>query len=202
MPASTSAPTRVSVGPAPSSFTASAPPSFTNRIGIRERRPRLTPGYEPNGMSATTSGARAPRVTARVSISISSIVTGTRGLVAEHGHRRRVADEHDVDAGRIGEPRARRVVRGDHRDRARRAASSRPGRRADSLPCDRSIRSRGAVVMAMPARRAGRCRSGVSIRPRGDRQRRLRRRNGDRDVLGLDVAERARAAATASPPRR
>ena len=27
--------------------------------------------------------------------------------VAEHGHRRRVADEHDVDAGLVGEPAAR-----------------------------------------------------------------------------------------------
>ena len=38
-------------------------------------------------------------------------------VVAEHGHRRRVADEDDVGAGRVGEPAGRGVVGRDHRDR-------------------------------------------------------------------------------------
>ena len=67
-------------------------------------------------MSAITSGRRAPRVTARVSTSISSIVTGTVELVAEHDHRRGVADEDQVDAGGVGEAAAGRVVGGDHHD--------------------------------------------------------------------------------------
>ena len=36
--------------------------------------------------------------------------------VAEHRHRRRVAHEHDVHAGLVGQPAARRVVRGHHHD--------------------------------------------------------------------------------------
>ena len=36
--------------------------------------------------------------------------------VAEHGHRRRVANEHDVHAGLVGQPAARGVVGGDHHD--------------------------------------------------------------------------------------
>ncbi len=76
IPAPTRAWTRDSIGPAPSSLTASAPASFTNRIAFRSASSSET-WKEPNGMSATTSGRRAPRVTARVSTSISSIVAGT-----------------------------------------------------------------------------------------------------------------------------
>ena len=75
MPASTIARAR-SIGPAPSSFTASAPASFTKRIAFRTASSSETWNV-PNGMSAITSGRRAPRVTARVSMSISSIVAGT-----------------------------------------------------------------------------------------------------------------------------
>ena len=39
-----------------------------------------------------------------------------RALVAEHDHRGRVADEDHVDACVLGEPRAGRVVGGDHHD--------------------------------------------------------------------------------------
>jgi hypothetical protein len=42
---------------------------------------------------------------------------GDRRGVAEDGHRARVADEHDVDAGRLGGARAREVVGGHHDDR-------------------------------------------------------------------------------------
>ena len=37
--------------------------------------------------------------------------------IAEHGHRARVADQDEVDAGRLGGARAREVVGGDHDDR-------------------------------------------------------------------------------------
>ncbi len=40
-------------------------------------------------------------------MSISSIETGTVRVVAEHGHRRRVADQHEVDAGLLGDLGAR-----------------------------------------------------------------------------------------------
>ena len=40
-----------------------------------------------------------------------------RGLVAEHGHRGRVADEHEVRAGLVCESASGRVVGGDHHDR-------------------------------------------------------------------------------------
>ena len=39
------------------------------------------------------------------------------GVVAEHGGRGGVADQHEVDAGRLGGAGARVVVRGDHHDR-------------------------------------------------------------------------------------
>ena len=68
--------TRASIGPAPSSLTASAPASFTKRIAFRVASSSDT-WNEPKGMSAMTSGRFAPRVTARVSTSISSIVAGT-----------------------------------------------------------------------------------------------------------------------------
>jgi hypothetical protein len=75
-PAPTSAWTRESVAPAPSTFTASAPASLTKRIAFSSALSSET-WKEPNGMSATTSGRRAPRLTARVSTIISSIVAGT-----------------------------------------------------------------------------------------------------------------------------
>jgi hypothetical protein len=76
IPASTIVRTRDSVAPAPSSFTASAPPSLTKRIAFASASSSET-WNDPNGMSATTSGRTAPRVTARVRTSISSTVAGT-----------------------------------------------------------------------------------------------------------------------------
>ena len=76
IPAPTRASTRESVGPAPSILTASAPASFTNRIAFRTASSSET-WNEPNGMSATTRARATPRVTAPVSMSISSTVTGT-----------------------------------------------------------------------------------------------------------------------------
>ncbi len=75
-PAPTSAWTRESVAPAPSTLTASAPASLRKRIAFSSAASSET-WKEPNGMSATTSGRRAPRLTARVSTIISSIVAGT-----------------------------------------------------------------------------------------------------------------------------
>ncbi len=68
--------TRESMGPAPSSFTASAPASLTKRIAFSTAFSSET-WKEPNGMSPTTTGWRAARETVRVRNSISSIVTGT-----------------------------------------------------------------------------------------------------------------------------
>ena len=76
MPAPTIARTRESIGPAPSSLTASAPASLTKRIAFSSASSSET-WNDPNGMSPTTSGRFAPRVAARVSISISSIDAGT-----------------------------------------------------------------------------------------------------------------------------
>ena len=76
MPEPMSALTRESIGPAPSIFTASAPASLTKRTAFSTAVSSET-WKEPNGMSATTSGRRAPRVTARASTIISSIVAGT-----------------------------------------------------------------------------------------------------------------------------
>jgi hypothetical protein len=66
---------RESIRPAPSSFTTSAPPSFTRRIAFATACSSDT-SYEPNGMSPITSGRCAARVTARVRKIISSSVTG------------------------------------------------------------------------------------------------------------------------------
>ena len=76
MPAPTIFCTRESVCPAPSSLTASAPASLTKRIALLSASSSET-WNDPNGMSATTSGRRAPRLVARVSTIISSIVAGT-----------------------------------------------------------------------------------------------------------------------------
>ncbi len=76
MPAATMLWTRESIAPAPSSLTASAPASLTKRMALRIASSSET-WNDPKGMSAMTSGRLAPRVTARVRISISSIVAGT-----------------------------------------------------------------------------------------------------------------------------
>ena len=116
MPAATIARTRESIAPAPSSFTASAPASFTKRIAFSIASSSET-WNEPNGMSAITSGRlRAARHGAREDEHLLHR-RGHRRVVAEHGHRRRVADEDEVGARLVGEAPARRVVGGDHDDR-------------------------------------------------------------------------------------
>ena len=115
MPASTIARARETDVPPPSSLTASAPPSLTRRTALLTACSSET-WYEPNGMSATTSGRFAPRVTHCVMNTISSIVTGTvesrpcTTMPAESPTR------IEVDAGGVGEAAARRVVGGDHHD--------------------------------------------------------------------------------------
>ena len=67
-------------------------------------------------MSATTSGRSAPRAAAPGEDEHVLHRRRDGRVVAEHGHGRRVADEDDVDAGRVREPPARVVVGGDHDD--------------------------------------------------------------------------------------
>ena len=71
---------------------------------------------EPNGMSRDDERPpRAARHRARQHDHLVHRRRHGRG-VAEHGHRRRVADEDDVHAGLVGQAAARRVVRRDHDD--------------------------------------------------------------------------------------
>ena len=76
IPAPTIARARDRDGPAPSSLTASAPPSLTKRIAFSSAFSSET-WNEPKGMSPITIGCLAARATVRVRNSISSIVTGT-----------------------------------------------------------------------------------------------------------------------------
>src|SRR5437660_1720066 len=59
--------TRETIRPAPSSLTASAPPSFTSLIALATACSSET-SYEPNGRSPTTSGRRAEHVTGPVGV--------------------------------------------------------------------------------------------------------------------------------------
>ena len=116
MPAPTIARTRDSVAPAPSSLTASAPASFTKRIaflhrlvvGHLERAERHVGDHEWTPCAARDRPREDEHLVHR---------RGDGRLVAEHRHRRGVADEHEVGAGLVGEPAAGGVVRGDHDDR-------------------------------------------------------------------------------------
>ena len=115
MPAPTSARTRESVGPAPSSLTASAPASLTKRIALRER---VLVGDLERAERHVGDDER-PSCAARHRARQYEHLVHRRGdgrVVAEHDHRGRVADEHEVDPGRVGEACARRVVRGHHHD--------------------------------------------------------------------------------------
>ena len=161
---------------------------------------RSTTSYEPNGMSATTIGRFAPRVTHCVMNRISSSETGTVDSRPCSDHAGRVADEDQVDAGSVGEPPARRVVRGDHHDLLaaalhlhqlrQRQLAGRPRRVARRLVAHVSSPSRMTLSMSRvaPTRDGGReNRRAVEI----DRARRSR--------VSVRSA-RARVAATASPP--
>ena len=103
--------------PPPSSLTASQPASLTMRTA---RRDRLLVGdligaeRQVADQAAACAGRGARRA---ASTSMSSSSTGVVSVVAEHGRRGGVADEHQVDAGRLGGASARVVVGGDHHDR-------------------------------------------------------------------------------------
>ena len=100
-------------------------------------------------MSPTTSARAEPRATAPVSITISSIVDRQGRLVAQHDHRRGVADEQEFDPRGSASRRRRRVVRRHHRDLL--AAPLHLGERgSDSL-------LRASCVSVLPG---ARCRSG------------------------------------------
>jgi hypothetical protein len=72
-------------------------------------------------------------------------------LVPEHGHRAGVADEHDIDAGRLGDLSGRIVVGGHHHDRLPESLLlDQPGKRH---------RKRGIEVLR--DRDAGSCRHGL-----------------------------------------
>ena len=106
---------RVSVRPAPSSLTAPAPASLTKRIALAERlvlaglvRPeRHVRDHERVLDDARDRAREHQHLVER---------DRDRRLVPEHRHRRGVADQHDVDAGPVGEAGARGVVRRHHRD--------------------------------------------------------------------------------------
>ncbi len=75
MPAPTIAETRATIGPAPSSLTASAP-ALTRRTAFATAS-SSDAWKEPNGMSPMTSARGLARATAPVSITASSMLTGT-----------------------------------------------------------------------------------------------------------------------------
>ena len=70
----------------------------------------------PKGMSAMTSGRRAPRVHGAREHEHFVHRGGDGRVVAQHGHRRGVADENEVDAPLVGKASSRSVVGGDHHD--------------------------------------------------------------------------------------
>ena len=74
-PASTMAVTRAIIGPAPSSLTPSAP-AFTRRTALSTAS-ASDAWKDPNGMSPMTSARGFARATAPVSITASSMLTGT-----------------------------------------------------------------------------------------------------------------------------
>jgi hypothetical protein len=75
IPAPTIARARETIGPAPSSLTASAP-AFTRRTALATAS-ASDAWKEPNGMSPTISARGFARATAPVSITASSMLTGT-----------------------------------------------------------------------------------------------------------------------------
>ena len=93
-------------------------------------------------------------------------------LVAEHHHRRGVADEDQLDAGLVRKPARGRVVRGDHHDLVAARASS---ARARGAAASRLRASFGRVLMYPCLLPGGRCRS-VACRRRARRRRAWGRR--------------------------
>ena len=116
MPAPTIARARDSIGPAPSSFTASAPRLLHEAHRVLDG---VLVGHLVRAERHVGDDERPPRTARHRAREHEHLVhRGRHGrVVAEHGHRRRVAHEDDVDAGLVGQPAARGVVGGDHHDR-------------------------------------------------------------------------------------
>ena len=106
MPASTIARTRESIAPAPSSFTASAPASFTKRIALRTR---ILVGDLERAERHVRDDERTLRPAGDCSCEDEHLLHRRRDCrgVAEDGHRRGVADEHEIRARFVGQPRRR-----------------------------------------------------------------------------------------------
>ena len=107
MPAPTIARTRESIGPAPSSLTASAPASLTKRTAFSTR---LLVGDLVGAERQVGDDERppcAPRVDRAREDEHLVHRRGHGRVVAEHDHRGGVADEDQVDAGGVGEAAAR-----------------------------------------------------------------------------------------------
>ena len=116
--------------PAPSILTASAPASFTKPDRVGRRRARRRPGTRRTAGRRRRAAARAPRDDRARQHQHLVHRDRRRRVQPEHRHRGGVADEDGVDAGAIGQARAGRVVRRDHRDLAAAVAASRkrPGK--------------------------------------------------------------------------
>ena len=117
-------------------------------------------------MSPTISARCVPRTTALVWWSISSIVTRTVVLVAEHDLAERVADEDQRDAGLVEERGGRVVVGGEHRDALAVGVAAWRCRRRSGGGRSRSGRSSGGLRGGTASLRAGR-RGRPAPRPRG-----------------------------------
>ena len=107
---------RSAEAPPPSSLTASAPASLTKRcaVAIAVRVRRLV-GAERQVADQQRRRQPAPDGTGEHQELLDR--HRHRVGVAEHRVGRRVADQHDVDAGLLDHHRARVVVGGDHHDR-------------------------------------------------------------------------------------
>ena len=78
-----------------------------------------------NGMSATRCARATPRATMRAVIDHLVERHGQRGALALDHHPQAVADQHDVDAGPVGQAREDHVVGGQDGDLARRSPCAR-----------------------------------------------------------------------------
>ena len=117
MPAPASARMRASIGPAPSSLTAWAaglleePPGGAQGVLVAHlvRHERQVGDHERAPAGARDGGGQHQHLVHR----------GRHGrAVAEHGHRARVAHEHEVHAGALRDAPGRIVVGGHHHERA------------------------------------------------------------------------------------
>ena len=140
MPAPTIARARSTEVPPRSSLTASQPASLTKRWAVRDR---LLVGGLVRAERQVADQQRRVQAAADGGGEHQHLVDRDRhgAGVAEHGHGGGVADQHDVDAGLLGDLGARVVVGGDHRDRLaerlllgeRRQRHGRPLARAGAL---------------------------------------------------------------------